>query len=419
MAEQRNWAGNFIYSAVNWHMPESVEEIQELVKKCNRLKVTGSRHSFNNIADTTDQMISLEKLNQVISFDKDKRKITMEAGMKYSEVCQYLEGTGLAIHNLASLPHISVAGACATATHGSGDKNGNLATIVSGLEFVDGKGDLHSISREENPEEMKALAVNLGAVGIVTKLTLDLIPDFQVKQDVYQNLSLEAFRKNYDTIFSSAYSVSLFTDWKSEQFNQVWLKGAVTEEDACKAEAELFGASLATVKLHPISGHGAEHCTDQLGIAGPWHDRLAHFRINFTPSSGKELQSEYIIPREKVVEAVNAILPLRDSIAPLLFVCELRSMAADDLWMSMNYQQESIGIHFTWKDEWDSVKQVLPKIEAALEPFKARPHWGKLFTMGPDRVKSYYEKLPEFQEIVKKYDPEGKFRNEFLDQYIL
>ncbi|MFC4402465.1 FAD-binding protein [Gracilibacillus xinjiangensis] len=419
MTKQRNWAGNYIYNTTNWHYPETVEEIQQLVKKCNRLKVVGSRHSFNDIADSTEHMVSLEKLNKVVSFNKEGRKITIEAGMKYSEVSQYLEGTGLALHNLASLPHISVAGACATATHGSGDKNGNLATIVNGMEFVNASGDIISLSHEKNEEEMKALAVSLGAMGIITKLTLNLVPDFQIRQDVYENLPFAEFQANYDAIFSSSYSVSLFTNWKSEYFNQVWLKRAVTsEQDSFEVKSAFFGAKLATVKLHPISGHGAEHCTDQLGIAGPWHDRLSHFRMNFTPSSGKELQSEYIIPREYVSDAIKALGTVSDKIAPLLLVSEIRSIAADDLWMSMNYKQDSIGIHFTWQDNWEAVKQVLPEIEAALEPFHARPHWGKLFTMAPDRVQSFYEKLPQFRELVQKYDPEGKFRNAFLEKYI-
>lgn len=418
MTKQRNWAGNYIYSATNWHIPETVAEVQQLVKRCNRLKVVGSRHSFNDIADSTENMVSLEKLNKVVSFDSKQSQITIEAGMKYSEVCQYLDGTGLALHNLASLPHISVAGACATATHGSGDKNGNLATIVSAIEFVNGHGEIVSISREENEEELKALVVSLGAAGIITKLTLDLIPYFQVRQDVYENLSFKNFLENDEAIFSSGYSVSLFTDWESESFRQVWLKRAITDKDTVKLTSQFYGAQLATKKLHPLPGIETEPCTDQLGIPGPWHDRLAHFRVDFTPSSGQELQSEYIIPRKYIGNAVEALSPLSKEIAPLLLASEIRSIAADDLWMSMNYKQESIAIHFTWKDNWEGVKQVLPQIETALEPFHARPHWGKLFTMDPKRVQSFYEKLPEFKNLVQKYDPEGKFRNAFLNKYI-
>ncbi len=418
MTKQRNWAGNYTYHASNWHIPESVEEIQRLVKKCNRLKVVGSRHSFNHIADSNEHIVSVEQLNRVIDFDKEKQKITVEAGMKYSDVCQYLDETGLALHNLASLPHISVAGACATATHGSGDKNGNLATIVSGIEFVNGNGEIITLTREEHEEEMRGLSVSLGAFGIITKLTLDLIPDFQVRQVVYQNLSFHEFYQYYDEIYASAYSVSLFTDWQEERFNQVWLKQTITEQDAVELNTDFYGAELANVNLHPISGHGAEHCTEQLGVLGPWHDRLAHFKMNFTPSSGKELQSEYILSRHHISDAMKKLNGLRDEIAPLLLVSELRSIKADDLWMSMNYKQDSIGIHFTWKDLWNEVKLVLPKIEAVLEPFQPRPHWGKLFTMDPTKLQTRYKQLPAFRQLVRKYDPDGKFRNEFLEQYI-
>nr|WP_163538403.1 D-arabinono-1,4-lactone oxidase [Gracilibacillus sp. YIM 98692] len=415
MEKQRNWAGNYTYSTVNWHAPESVEQIQQLVKRFNHVKVVGTRHSFNSIADSSDQIMTLEKLNKVVSFKRSEQKITVEAGMKYSDLCHYLEGTGLALHNLASLPHISVAGACATATHGSGNQNGNLATVVSAMEFVNATGE---VIYEESEEKLNALVVGLGGFGIVTKLTLDLVPEYKIRQDVYENLSLEEFQKNFHTIFSSAYSVSVFTDWSRPVFKQVWLKRTVSDEDMIEAESEFFGAKLSTKNLHPISDHGAEHCTEQLGVSGSWHDRIPHFRMNFTPSSGKELQSEYIIPRAYTADAITAIGKLREQIAPLLLICEIRSIAADNLWMSMNYKQDSIGIHFTWKDDWEAVKQVLPKIEEQLAPFNARPHWGKLFTMAPDQVRSLYEKLPDFQQLLREYDPDGKFRNSFLNHYI-
>ncbi|UOQ83415.1 FAD-binding protein [Gracilibacillus salinarum] len=418
MEKQQNWAGNYTYSTTNWHTPKDVADIQQLVKECNHIKVVGSRHSFNSIADSEHHMMSLEHLNQVIAFNKEAQTITVEAGMKYSDLSLYLEGTGLALHNLASLPHISVAGACMTATHGSGDRNGNLATIVSAIEFVDANGELVHLSRKDDEETLKALVVGLGGFGVITKLTLDLVPEYHIKQNVYHNLTLASFEEHVEEIFASAYSVSLFTDWSSPGFNQVWQKEKVAEGASAQAAPALFGATLATEKMHPIAGHGAEHCTDQLGVAGIWHDRMPHFRMNFTPSSGKELQTEYIIPRQHIVDAVTAVGQLGGKISPLLYVCELRSIAQDDLWMSMNYQQDSIGIHFTWKDDWERVQQVLPEIEKALEAFEPRPHWGKLFTMAPALVQAQYPKLPEFRSLLQKYDPNGKFRNAFLNQYI-
>jgi xylitol oxidase len=192
----------------------------------------------------------------------------------------------------------------------------------------------------------------------------------------------------------------------------------VPENVSIKAEPEWFGAKLATANLHPIAALSAENCTAQLGSCGPWYERLPHFRLEFTPSSGEELQSEYILPRKHALAAFHAVDDLRDQIAPLLLVSEIRTIAADTLWMSPCCEEDCVAIHFTWKQDWDAVQQVLPRIEAGLAPFEARPHWGKLFTMQPAHLQSLYRKLPEFRQFLASYDPTGKFRNSFLDTYI-
>src|SRR5208283_1875508 len=209
-------------------------------------------------------------------------------------------------------------------------------------------------------------------------------------------------------------SVSLFTDWQNHMATQVWIKRRIEPGAAIHWEPEFFGATQATQKLHPLAGHSAENCTEQMGTPGPWYERLPHFKMNFTPSSGAELQSEYFVPRERGYEAILAVERLRESITPHLFISELRTIAADDLWMSEAYKRPSLAIHFTWKPEWPDVKKVLPMIEEQLAPFEARPHWAKLFTMAPGPLESRYEKLVEYRALVKEYDPRGKFRNAFL-----
>ncbi|MDQ0253255.1 xylitol oxidase [Evansella vedderi] len=418
MEEQRNWAGNFKYSAARIHKPESMEQVQQLVARSNKVKVLGTRHSFNAIADTTEDHISLGNLNRVLELDRERRTVTVEGGIQYSDLCQYLHQNGYGLPNMASLPHISVAGACATATHGSGDENHILATSVREMEFVTAKGDVVHFSRDHSPELMGGAAVSLGGLGVVTKLTLDVIPAFQMRQDVYENLPLSNVKGHFEDITSSAYSVSLFTDWREETFNQVWLKHKLTEGISFEEKPEFFGATIATTKVNPVPGSEAVNCTEQLGVTGEWHERLPHFRMDFTPSSGEELQSEYIFPRQHAYDALSAVAQLGEEIAPHLHVSEVRTIAEDDLWMSSCYKQKSVAIHFTWKDDWDSVQKLLPKIEEQLSPFQARPHWGKLFTMEPKHLQGLYEKLPDFQQLLQHYDPQGKFRNKFLDKYI-
>src|SRR5256884_5147190 len=379
----RNWAGNLEYSTARVHTSSSLDQVQDYVKTENKLKVLGTRHCFNNIADSKDAFLSLKPMDQVIAIDKAKRTVTVGAGITYGQLCPYLDRNGFALHNLASLPHISVAGACTTATHGSGQKNGNLATAASALEIVRADGNVVNLSRERDRETFNGAVVGLGALGVLTKVTLDIQPSFMMRQYVYENLPLGELKDHFDAIESSGYSVSLFTDWQKQRVNEVWIKNRVEAGQAFHATPDFFGAKLATRNLHPIAELSAENCTEQMGVPGPWFERLPHFRMGFTPSAGKELQSEYFVPRQHAIEAILAVERLRDQVSPHLMISEIRTIAADTLWLSPCHKQPCVAIHFTWKQDWPAVWKLLSTIEKELAPFKARPHWGKLFTTTP------------------------------------
>jgi len=415
MIKLKNWAGNFEYGTENIHHPKTLDEVQDIVRRAEKIRTLGSRHSFNQIADSPQDIISSDNLNCVISLDKDHLTVTVEGGIRYGELSQYLHKEGFALHNLASLPHISVAGACATATHGSGVKNGNLATAVSAMELVTADGEVVNVSREKDGDTFNGMVVGLGGFGVVTKVTLDIQPTFDVQQDIYENLSLHELEHHFDEIMSSGYSVSLFTDWETESINQVWVKRRLSDGKKLEAESNLFGATPATRRMHPIAKISSENCTEQMGIPGAWQDRLPHFRMDHTPSSGEELQTEYFVAREHAVAALLALNEIREHIAPLLMISEVRTIAADDLWMSMCYKQDSVALHFTWKMDQPAVQQLLPMIEAQLASFDVRPHWGKLFTLSPMQLEMYYERMQDFRTLLKQYDPQGKFRNAFLD----
>jgi alditol oxidase len=417
-APRTNWAGNLTFHTDTLYQPKTTEEVQHIVKSCDKLRALGRGHSFNTIADSTHAQISLKQLDS-IDIDAKASTATVGAGVTYGKLAPIIDAKGFAVPNLASLPHVSVIGACATATHGSGSNNGNLATIVSGLELVTADGTLHTLSRATDGDPFLGQVVNLGGLGVVTKTTLDLQPTFQVAQVVYENLSFSQLEKHLDEIFLSGYSVSLFTTWQNHRANQVWVKRRLDPGATSVPFApEFFGAKQATQKLHPVPGHAAESCTEQLGVPGPWYERLPHFRMNFTPSSGAEIQTEYFVPRARGYEAILAVEQLRDKITPHLFITELRCIAADNLWMSPAYQQDSMAIHFTWKPESEEIHKVLPLIEEKLEPFNAKPHWGKVFTMPPSRIKQVYKNIPQFKTLLKQYDPQGKFRNQFIDANI-
>jgi len=351
----------------------------------------------------------------VVGLDKENKTVTVEAGARYGDFSKDLHAQGFALHNLASLPHITVAGACATGTHGSGVSNGNLATAVKALELVMPNGEVKNMDKSD--PDFYAVLVGLGAFGVITKLTLEVQDTFEVQQNVFLDLPMEALKANFDAIMSGGYSVSLFTDWQDKKVSEIWVKQKV-KGAPIQMEADFYGAKAATKNIHPILELSAESCSEQMGIPGPWYDRLPHFKMEFNPSAGEELQSEFFVPRENAVAAILAIEKLNDQIFPHLLISEIRTIAADDFWMSPCYHQDSVAIHFTWKPHTKEVMELLPKIEGTLAIFNGKPHWGKLFTMNPKALQQQYEKYPEFLALTKKYDPERKFKNHYLSKNI-
>ncbi len=414
-----NWAGNLTYGATVVHHPRSVAELAEVVARAPRIRALGSRHCFNDLADSAE-LVSLDRLAEEIEVDAEARTVRVGGGVRYGTLATDLHRRGWAVHTMASLPHISVAGAVATATHGSGDRSGNLASAVRGLEMVTSDGtQVHLTTRAE----LDGAVVGLGALGVVTALTLAVEPTFDVAQQVDTLLPWEVALEHLDEITASADSVSLFTDWTGDTVAQVWRKTRVPTGSPAGAVAEprRFGATPATVEVHPLPDVDPRATTAQLGVPGPWHERLPHFRMEFTPSHGDELQSEYLVPREHAAAALRSVRAIADRVAPLLLVSEVRTVAADQLWMSTAYRRPSVALHFTWRPGQGAVEAVLPTLERALAPFDPRPHWGKLFTAdgagAPERIAELYPRLGDFRSLVARTDPRGAFRNAFLDRH--
>lgn len=435
-----NWAGNITFAAARVHRPDSIGELRKIVAGSRKVRALGTGHCFNHVADTPEDLIAVGGLPDVIEIDTAAGTASVSAGLRYAEVAEQLHRAGFALPNLASLPHISIAGACATGTHGSGDRNGGLATAVSGLRFITADGDVAELSRRDDPERFPGAVVSLGALGIVTRMTLDLVPAFDVAQYVYLGLALERLAAEFEVVSGAAYSVSVFTTWAGGE-GAVWLKqrlgsGVVAAERAdeiaggvgsagasgnaraigsAPVGSQWLGARLATTQQHPIPQMPAGFCTQQGGIPGPWHERLPHFRSEFTPSAGEELQSEFLLPREQAPEAIRALLALGDRIAPVLQVSEIRTVAGDDLWLSPAYGRDSVAFHFTWVKDAAAVTPVIGAIEEALLPLGARPHWGKVFTVEPAQVVERYERAEDFRRLMAEFDPAGKFRNAYIE----
>ncbi|SDZ50645.1 FAD-binding protein [Herbiconiux ginsengi] len=415
-----NWAGNYDYEAAGLLRPRSVEEVAAIVSGATRVRALGTRHSFNDLADTTGELLSLVDLEPHPVIDPVASTVSVASGTRFAVLAEHLEAHGYALHNLGSLPHISIAGAVATGTHGSGVGNGNLSTAVAGLELVNGRGDVVHVSRAD--PRFEGMVVALGALGIVTRLTLDIQPSFRMRQDVYLDLPWDAVLGSFDEIVSAAYSVSLFTDWTGSSLKQVWLKSRLPAAgsglSAVSVPEDFFGAHPAGDKVMSPAGDDIDNTTVQGGVPGPWSERLPHFRADVTPSNGDEIQTEYFVSRSDAVAALTAVRALADRIAPHLLVTELRTVAADSLWLSPAYQRESLAIHFTWRNEPEPVRALLPAVEAALAPFDPRPHWGKWFAMGAAEIGPKYERAADFRALVAEFDPQGRFRNAYLERVL-
>ncbi|MFM7063477.1 MAG: D-arabinono-1,4-lactone oxidase [Actinomycetes bacterium] len=407
----RNWSGHVEFSATAQVAPTTLGDLQATVARASRVRPLGTAHSFNDIADTTGIQVSVTELPGEIEIDTDRRIARVPGGMRYGEVARRLDGRGWAVHNMASLGHISVAGTVSTGTHGSGDRNPTLSATVRGLQLVRADGSLEVI--DAGDPALAGAVVALGALGVVTTVDVTVEPAFTMRQYVFDGVSHDALLASFDEAFGSAYSVSLFTCWTPDLVGQVWMKRREGTEGPWPDDHFLDGR-LADGKRHPLPGHDPVHCTDQGGAPGPWHERLPHFRLDFTPSSGDELQTEYLVPRTEAVGLLRDLAALAPRIHPVLHVSEVRTMAADDLWLSGAFGRDTVGIHFTWQRR-PEVLDLLPDLDALFAERGGRPHWGKLFAADGPSLRSRYPRFEDFRVLTADYDPQGKFRNRFMD----
>ncbi|CAH0240139.1 putative xylitol oxidase [Microbacterium oxydans] len=416
MTTEHNWAGNLTYRASTIAHPESVDELRGLLAQGGPVRMLGSRHCFNDIADTDGVLIALDRLPRVFEIDPTRTAVRVSGAARYGDIAPLLDAEGLALANLASLPHISIAGAIATGTHGSGDAIGSLASAVRGLTILTPAGETRTLERGD--DDFDGAVVSLGALGAVLDVTLDVEPTYEVAQHVFEHPSWDAVLADFDEVTSIGTSVSLFSTWERTDFvDQIWVKQRQPEarEAARESLFERLGAEPATSKRHPILGVDPIACTEQLGVAGPWFERLAHFKLEFTPSAGAEIQTEYLVPRADAVAAIQAVRTLAGQIAPLLLVNEIRTVRSDDLWLSSSNGTDAVGIHFTWKPEEEAVRALLPTIEAAL-PETARPHWGKVFTLDGAETRSRYPRWDDFAALAARFDPERRLVNPYLER---
>ncbi len=404
MAKQ-NWATNINFHDAQTLHPKSISELAEVVSSSEKIRARGSAHCFNTIADTRHTAVVLDAMPSELEIHAETNTATINAGMNYAVVSEFLHARGWALHNLASLPHISIGGAVATGSHGSGIKNGALHTAIKSVNLMGPDGTIRTLTRGVD-SEFYASVVALGLPGIATSFEVDIQPTFEIFQTVYGNMPVKTFGENIVEVLSGAYNVSYFTTWGGEKVGDVWFKSKTPTPDS------YFGTPARSEKAHPIFGVDPTASTEQLGVPGPWHLRLPHFRIDANPSAGNELQSEFFVPSERAAEAFAAVEKISHNFGEKLLVTEIRSIAADDHWMSPANGRETVCIHFTWKNDYE-VPYLVSLIEDALLPFGFRAHLGKVFNIDGDHLRTVYPKFDDFRDYVRACDPSGKFQNEF------
>ena len=415
MTREHNWADNYTYTAAHIHRPTTIDEVRRSIAGATKIRALGTRHSFNSIADSPGDLIILDGIEPEFVIDRERQTVTVGAATRYGVLASYLHARGFALHNMGSLPHISVAGATATGTHGSGDKNGNLSTAVSALELVTASGDLVHVQRGDDGFE--GMVVGLGAFGIVTRLTLDIQPTFDVRQDAFLDLPWDAVLSNLDEVMSAAYSVSLMTMWSTPTVGRLWLKTRLVDGHPLEVAAAHLGAAAAPLAL-VVGDSDPNERLNIFGVAGPWSERLPHFRLDRDPGPNEQIQSEYMVPRSQAMAAMAQLRAIGDRIDRLLHITEVRTVAADDLWLSPSYGQDTVAFHFTWNKEPAAVDEITTEIEHMLLPLGGRPHWGKLMHAQADRLAPLYPRLDAFRDLAKTYDPAQKFRNAFLNRHV-
>jgi len=407
MTREHNWADNYDFTAPRLHRPTSVEEVRRIVAGAAHVHAIGARHSFNSVADSAGDLIDLGRVPPAFAIDPDARTVTAGAGTTYGDLAVFLHESGWALPNTASLPHITLAGATATGTHGSGDAIGTLSSAVAALEIATATGDLVTVRRGE--AGFDGMVVGLGAFGVVTRITLDIQPTFEMRQDAFADLPWERLGGDLDAVMSAGYSVSVMTMWSAANATRVWVKTRIGDAAA---------APLGLAPSSPLPNH-MPGLTPFGGVPGPWPERLPHFRPDVEPGVVGHLQSEYLLPRARAPEAFALLRSIGAQIDPHLLLSEIRSMRGDTLWLSPAFGGPTIGLHFSWQRHFEAVAALTAEIEAMLLPLGARPHWGKIIHTGADALAPLYPRLADFRALVRDYDPVGKFANAFLRRHVL
>lgn len=423
-----NWAGNQSCAPSAVRHPTTEAELVAIVRDAarngQRVKCVGAGHSFTSIACTDGVMVDLSGYRRVLGHDPETRRVTVEAGIPLHVLCDELDARGLALENMGDIAYQSIAGATATATHGTGWHFGNLSSRIVGMRIITGDGTVLDCTEDENPEVLRVARVGLGALGIASAITLEAVPAFRLHA-IEEPIRIDEVLSDFDGFMSSADHVEFYwvphTGWALTKRNRRTDEPAQPRPRLRHALDEVILPNVAFGALCRIGRRKPD-----------WIPRLAKIlpstgRTEYTDRSDKVFTSprlvhfyemEYAIPRDAIPEALNRVRRLVDELGiQLSFPVEVRVVAPDDIPLSTASGQATgyIAVHVYQGTPYDAYFQ---GVEAIMDSYGGRPHWGKLHFQRAETLAPRYPGWDEFQAVRTQVDPEGRFTNPYLDRVL-
>ncbi|MGI8791633.1 MAG: D-arabinono-1,4-lactone oxidase [Acidimicrobiales bacterium] len=427
-ARWRNWAANQECWPTAIEHPASQAELSRLVTTAaaagTTVKVVGSGHSFTDIACTAGYLIHLDRHSSILHIDREAMTVSVEAGVPLSRLNAALEEAGMALPNLGDIAYQTVAGAISTSTHGTGVRIGGLATQVIGLDIVTGDGSVIECSADTEPDVFSAARVGLGAIGILSRVTLQCVPAFTLRA-IEQPMHMDKVFSNLDRYVEENDHFEFF--WVPHTPFAITKRNNRTDEppagrgrwrtirDKYLLENIAFGVACRLGRMRPS-------LIPRLATAVPGSGRVEYtdksFKIFASPRWVHFYEMEYAIPREHVVEALNRLMAfVDDSGLRIGFPVEVRFTASDDIWLSTAHGRTSayIAVHVYQGTEYEPY---LRGVESSMDDLGGRPHWGKMHFQTAETLAARYDHWDDFQAVRARVDPDGRFANAYTDRVL-
>lgn len=413
----RNWSGSQVCYPKTRSAPADLAQLQNLLKdSTGTIRPVGSGHSFMPLVPTDDTIVSLSRLTGLISVDQKQQQARVWAGTRLGDIGQPLADNGQALLNMPDIDEQSLAGAIATATHGTGAQLACMSNYVEALQLVLANGEVMECSRTQNQAVFNAAQVNIGALGIISQVTLQNQARYKLKretswlpiEEILQNAeSLADNNRNFEFYFIPFTGMG-FIDVQNITDEPVTVVEKLDQNDGAedlKTARDILSWSPKLREL--VLGTYMKTLPKEVNVANSWQNYASERNVRFN-------EMEYHLPRENMVKAFNEIRNIVETQFPeVFFPFEVRFIKSDDIWLSPFNGREtcSIAVHRYHQEDY---KDMFAAIEPVMQKYNGRPHWGKLNTMNSAQFSEHYAHWQDFKDIRQQLDPNGQFLNLYL-----